>query len=107
MKKFAKCSLFLILFAVQGCMAAMMLPMMGAMGMGSTKSPQKKADTSAAAARVRYMEGYNGYRAGMEKINHERQGRNLPPEKILSFVEWLETLPLDPHDRQALLGSPP
>jgi len=77
MKKFAKCSLLLILFAVQGCMAAMMLPMLGAMGMGSTKSPQQKADTSAAAAKAKYIESYNDYRAGMEKINQERHGQNL------------------------------
>jgi hypothetical protein len=107
MKQFAKCAFFLILFAVQGCMAAMMLPMMGAMGMGSTKSPQKKADTSAVAARAKYIESYNDYRAGMEKINRERQGRNLQPEKILSFEEWLDTLSLAPQDRQALSGPPP
>jgi len=107
MKKFAKCSLLLILFAVHGCMAAMMLPMMGAMGMGSAKSPQKKADTAAAETRARYLENYNGYRAGMEKINRERQGRNLQPQKILSFEEWLDTLPLSPQDRQALSGSAP
>ncbi len=107
MKKFARCSLLLILFAVQGCMAAMMLPMMGAMVMGSTKSPQKKADASAAEARARYIESYNNYRAGMEKINQERQGQNLQPQKILSFEEWLDTLPLAPQDRQALSGSPP
>ncbi len=81
--------------------------MMGAMGMGSTKSPQKKADTAAAETRARYIEGYNDYRAGMEKINRERQGQNLPPQKILSFEEWLDTLPLAPQDRQALSGSPP
>ncbi len=106
MKRFARCFLLLILFAVQGCMAAMMLPMMGAMAMGSTKSPQKKADTSAAEARARYIESYNDYRAGMEKINRERQRSKLKPQKILSFEEWLDTLPLSPQDRQALSGSP-
>ncbi|MDP3181488.1 MAG: hypothetical protein Q8M54_01570 [Desulfobaccales bacterium] len=107
MKKFAKCSLLLILFTVQGCMAAMMLPMMAAMGMSSTKSPQKKADASAAEARARYLESYNDYRAGMEKINQERQRRKLKPQKILSFEEWIDTLSLSPQDRQALLGPPP
>lgn len=107
MKKFANCSLLLILFAVQGCMAAMMLPMMAAMGMSSTKSPQKKAEASAAEARARYLENYNDYRAGMEKINRERQRRKLKPQKILSFEEWIDTLSLSPQDRQALSGPPP
>ncbi|OGP73355.1 MAG: hypothetical protein A2Y80_00475 [Deltaproteobacteria bacterium RBG_13_58_19] len=98
----------LLLLVVPGCMGAMMLPMLLGGMMGTESSPGSssphQADADAAAAKANYAKSYNDYRARIEAINQERQGQKLAPQRILSFQEWLDTLPLSSQQKQALLS---
>lgn len=48
----------------------------------------KYGNSKKKAAEAKTMEFYNQYVIGMEKINIERQSKNLKPVKIMTFKEY-------------------
>ena len=79
MKKWVIISLLVLMPILQGCGLAVLSAGIG-YGIGQGRKGKAKI-----------VEQYNGYKLGMEKINIERESKNLEIKPILTFKEWLKT----------------
>ncbi len=78
---------------LQGCAVGVL-----AAGVGYAIGQGRQGTAKMIEAKNKYVERYNEYKLGMERINLEREKAKLEPKPIQDFDTWLNEQPLTPEE---------